>query len=160
MAKRRRLTSAWLVPPRTILAAPKPTVKTLETTAHPNDENFDPEHASKVVGDIAEQVRDKLAKDYDCRPPGLQTIDNGDGSLTVIADNSDVGIGVQIQIGIIPGQAPPPPVPQAQMGIGPPPPSPGPMPSSVGPPTMGIGPPPAQGQAPGPMPGAAGPPQF
>jgi len=79
-----------------------------------------------VIGDIAEQVRSQLSKDYGARPPGLQTVDNGDGSLTVLCDDPAAGLGLQVHISPLqPGQGIPPqgagmPAPQMPgMGFGP-----------------------------------------
>lgn len=100
------------------------------------------EHSAfKVMGDLAEVIRKTLADEYDARPPGLQTMDNGDGSLSVIANNPEVELGVEVKISPITQQQP-----AAPMGVGPQPQQP----------NMGIGPqmPNFQPQM---MPGAAGP---
>jgi hypothetical protein len=169
---RKRLTAETLHMGRSRLAAKEsaavrqaapPRPRPQEPSAHPADENFDPLHAAAVIGDLAEQVRSQLAKDYNARPPGLQTIDNGDGSLVVIADDPAAGLGIQVRIEPLkpPDQSQMQNPASPNMGIGPPPqsavssqpaastpspsmgigPSPSPTPPSTPSPSMGIGPP-------------------
>lgn len=93
-----------------------------ESSAHPNTPNFDPAFAQEITGDLAEEVRKHFSDKHGARPPGLQTQVGQDGSITIVADNPEVGIGVQVVISLI-GQPQmgvgPDPMMQPQMGMGP-----------------------------------------
>lgn len=110
-----------------------------ETSAHQGSPNFDPTYADQVMGDIAEQLRQILASDFNCRPPGLRT-EAQQGGLKVVADNPEVGIGLSIMISLLP-VSPPQTLTQPQGGLpasgvsGPAAGPPGPVPASqFGPP--------------------------
>jgi len=86
-----------------------------DASAHPSSSSYDPEHAQTIMGDLAEEVRSWLADKHDARPPGLQTVQNDDGTLTVIADNPESGLGMEVLIGPLKGEEVPPQVPGAEM---------------------------------------------
>lgn len=91
-----------------------------------------------LVGEVAEYIRTFFAK-REAKPPGLQTSVNPDGSMSIIADNPDVG--VQLQVVVAPLYVNP--TLPSQMGIGPTPPTqnqPEIPPALPGTPSPGIGP--------------------
>lgn len=156
-----------------------------DSSAHPNAANYDPTYARTIMGDLAEEIRQWLAKNYDARPPGLDTRwEEDSGNMLVVADCPDEGLGLEVEIrplggggpGAMPGAAGAPPVmnegmpPDPAAGIGPdmgamtgppdssavpPPPPPGP-PAGIGPAPMDSGlPPSTPGPATGPQIGPA-----
>ncbi len=114
-------------------------------SAHPDANNYDPEQANAIIGDLAENVRKYLADKQKCRPPGLQTEVKDDGSIVVTADNPEVGVGLKVTIQML--AAKPVPTPEADGGlqVGPPPvgpPSaPAAAPAAPPPPQLQVGPP-------------------
>jgi len=125
--------------------------QTPEGSAHPGSPFFDADQASQAVGDLAEEVRGWFSKNYESKPPGLQTISNDDGSITVVADNPESGIGMQAVISLLTGA----PALGDELAVGPPPPEPATPPLTPGP-GLAVGPPPAGSPvAPPPVPGAA-----
>lgn len=116
-----------------------------ETSAHPGSPNFDSAYANQVMGDIAEQLRQILASDFNCRPPGLRT-EAQQGGLRLVADNPEVGIGLSVMISLLP-VSPPQTLPQPPGGlpVSGPAPTVGPAAGPPGPvPAAQFGPPPAQ----------------
>jgi hypothetical protein len=146
-----------------------------DSSAHPQSPNYDPTYARAIMGDLAEEVRQWLAKNYDARPPGLDTRwEEDSGNMLIVADCPDEGLGVEVEIrplggGMGPG-TPDQAAPNAT-GIGPdlgaalvpdqgPPPDQGALPpdpaAALGSPSAGIGPQPMpplqQPMPPGPQP--------
>lgn len=107
-----------------------------DASAHPGDENFDRNQASAQIGDLAEAVRKFFADKLHCRPPGLETNSEADGSITIKADNPEVGVGLKVIVSLLKAQAPETvsapesAAPPGGFGFGPqlPPPAPAPPP--------------------------------
>lgn len=113
---------------------------------------FQSKKSAVMVGEVAEYVRSYFAK-HDAKPPGLQTSVNPDGSMSIIADNPDVGLQLQVIVAplhVFPQSPQLPSAPAASpapQGIGPPPP-PVDQPILPGAPVQSLGPNPGIGPLP------------
>lgn len=87
-----------------------------EGGAHPLLPEFDQAAANRLMGDLAEEVRNKLSEDYGALPPGLQTVSSPNGGISIIVDDPELGIGVQVEISLLKQGGVNAPQGQTQMG--------------------------------------------